>query len=119
MVGSALIIPLEFFDLLGVIGAALYIGNYALLVVRRFSTDTPGFFMVNLLAASLLLVSLTHAFNLGAALIQIFFLVMSAAGIVSRLHPLRRLRRLRRAHSAALQPQPIRWSRPGVVDRKP
>jgi|GEM_PF-1776037 len=118
MVDAALVTHLEFFDLLGVIGAALYIGNYSLLVMRRFSTDEPGYFVVNLLAASLLLLSLTHAFNLGAALIQFFFLVMSVAGIVSRLHPLRRLRRLRRRPVPAAQPQPIRWSRPGVDDRR-
>ena len=116
MVDTALLAHLEFFDLLGVIGAALYIGNYSLLVMRRFSTDEPGYFVVNLLAASLLLLSLSQAFNLGAALIQFFFLVMSVVGIVSRLHPLRRLRRLRRPPVPA--PQPIRWSRPGVAGRK-
>lgn len=117
MLETALLVHLEFFDLLGVIGAALYIFNYTMLVMRRFSADQPGYFVVNLLAASLLLLSLTQAFNLGAALIQCFFLVISVAGILSRLHPLRRLRRLRRGSSAAPQPQPIRWSRPGGDSR--
>jgi len=116
MVDTALVTRLEFFDLLGVIGAALYIGNYTLLVMRRFSADQPGYFVINLLAAGLLLVSLMHTFNLGAALIQFFFLVMSVVGIVSRVHPLRRLRRLRRRPLPA--PQPIRWSRFGIDDSK-
>lgn len=116
MLDPALPIHLGFFDLLGVVGAGLYICNYTLLVMRRFTADHPGYFVVNLLAAGLVLLSLTHAFNLGAALIQFFFLVMSIAGIVSRLHPVRRLRRLR--SQPAPVAQPIRWSRPGVDIRR-
>lgn len=117
MTDSALAANLALFDVLGVGGAALYVGNYTLLVMRRFDTDMPGYFVVNLLAASLLLVSLSQAFNLGAALIQFFFLVMSVVGVVSRVHPLQRLRRLQRRSMPV--PQPIRWSQPGVTGRKP
>jgi predicted MFS family arabinose efflux permease len=117
MLDNAAGAPLDLFDLFGVFGAALYIGNYTLLVMQRSSTDRPVYFSVNLLAASLLLLSLTQSFNLGAALIQFFFLVMSVVGIISRVHPLRQLRRLRRAPVTI--PQPIRWSRPGVDARKP
>ena len=109
--------PLGPFDLFGVAGAALYVCNYTLLVTRRTSADRPGYFVLNLLAALLLLVSLSQAFNLGAALIQLFFCVMSVVGILSRLHPLRRLRRRHRA--AAPAAQPIRWTRPGLAARQP
>ena len=108
--------PLGLFDLLGVAGAALYVCNYTLLVTRRTSTDHPVYFAVNLSAALLLLISLSQAFNLGAALIQLFFCVMSVVGIVSRLHPLRRLRH--RQRSAAPAPQPIRWTRPGLAAKR-
>lgn len=107
--------PLGLYDLLGVVGAALYVVNYTLLVTRQATADRAGYFFVNMLAAGLLLISLTQSFNLGAALLQCFFLAMSVVGIVSRLHPLPRLRRLRRPPVPA--PQPIRWSRPGV-DRR-
>lgn len=109
--------PLGLFDLFGVAGAALYVCNYTLLVTRRTSADRPGYFVLNLLAAILLLISLTQAFNLGAALIQVFFCVMSLVGVVSRVHPLRRLRH--RQRSAAPAPQPIRWTRPGLVAKRP
>lgn len=103
--------PLDFFDALGVLGAILYIGNYARLVLRRASADNASYFVVNLLAASLVLTSLTQVFNLGAALIQLFFVAMSLLGIVDRWQPLRRLWRRRQP---TLAQQPIRWTRPGL-----
>ena len=105
---------LDLLALVGVAGALLYMSNYLSLVVQPARAERPGYFLVNLAAAALLIISLLQDFNLGAALIQVFFLVMSLVGIVHRLHPLRRLARHRRARSAVLQPQPIRWSRPGL-----
>lgn len=102
-------VPLGLLDLFGVAGAALYICNYTLLVTRRTSADRPLYFVVNLSAAIFLLISLSQAFNLGAALIQLFFCAMSVVGIVSRLHPLRQLRR-----PLLVGPQSIRWSQPGL-----
>ena len=78
---------------------------------RQTSTDRAGYFLCDLLAAGLVLVSLTQAFDIGATLIQLFFLAMSVVGIVSRLHPLRRLR-------LAPAAQPIRWSRPRVDQQR-
>lgn len=115
LVETAKMAPLGLFDLLGVAGAALYVCNYALLVTRRTSADRPGYFVMNLLAAILLLASLSQAFNLGAALIQLFFCVMSVVGAVSRLHPLRGLQQ----RPAARAPHPIRWSRPGLAAKQP
>jgi hypothetical protein len=112
MAESLIIGPLGALDLLGVLGAMLYIGNYMRLVLQRVSADTAGYFVVNLLAASLVLIGLTQAFNLAAALIQLFFVVMSLLAIANRWHPLHRLRRRRRTAPA---PQPIRWSRPGLA----
>jgi hypothetical protein len=114
LVDTALIGTLGLYDLFGVAGAAFYVGNYTLLVTRRTSTDGPVYFVVNLAAASLLLLSLSEAFNLGAALVQLYFCTMSVIGILSRLHPLRRLRRLR----PAPEPKPIRWTCPGSVARR-
>jgi len=110
--------PLGLFELFGVAGAGLYVGNYTLLVTQRTSTDRPANFMVNLAAAIPLPFSLSQAFNLGSALIQLFFLVKSLIGFVSRLQPIRRLARHRHIRSPALQAQPIRWSRPGLDLKK-
>jgi hypothetical protein len=116
MLETAIGTPLGLFDLLGVAGAALYVGNYTLLVTRRTSADRPGYFFINMLAAGLLLVSLTQAFNLGAALIQLFFCVMSVVGVFSRLRLLRRLRHL--GLQSAPASRPIRWSRPGLAGKR-
>jgi hypothetical protein len=116
MIETAIGTPLGLFDLLGVAGAALYIGNYTLLVTRRTSADRPGYFFINMLAAGFLLISLIQAFNLGAALIQLFFLIMSMVGILSRLRLLRRLGHLWRPPAPAARQ--IHWSRPGLAGRR-
>jgi hypothetical protein len=79
---------------LGVLGAALYVVSYVRVVMNWSAADQLGYFALNLVAASLVLISLSEAFNLGAALIQVFFVVMSIVGIGRRLHRLRRLRHL-------------------------
>lgn len=97
------------FDLLGVLGAVLYVGNYTRLVLRWSSTTETGYFVVNLMAASLVLIGLSQAFNLGAAMIQLFFLGLSFVAIIQRWQP------LRRRQPTAPEPQPIRWTRPGLA----
>jgi hypothetical protein len=110
---------LGIFDLLGVVGAMLYVGNYTRLALGRASTADTGYFVVNLLAASLVLIGLSHAFNLGAALIQLFFVVLSFVAVINRWQPLRRLRRLRRRHRpTAPESQPIRWTRPRLAAKQ-
>jgi hypothetical protein len=119
MAESLIIGRLGIFDLLGVVGAMLYVGNYTRLALGRASTADTGYFVVNLLAASLVLIGLSHAFNLGAALIQLFFVVLSFVAVINRWQPLRRLRRLRRRHRpTAPQSQPIRWTRPRLAAKQ-
>lgn len=72
-------------EVIGVIGFAIYVGNYALLTFRFFSSDDLMYFFINLIAASCVLVGLAHSFNLASALIQLFWIVISAAAIVVRL----------------------------------
>ncbi|MDQ2090129.1 CBU_0592 family membrane protein [Marimonas arenosa] len=73
------------FECLGVIGFALYVMNYTLLALRRVSGDCITYYVVNCSAASLVLLGLAVSFNLAAALIQGFWIVMSLTGIGLRL----------------------------------
>jgi len=102
----ATLASLDLYATLGILGAALYVVSYLRVVMNGAAADRLSYFAVNLAAASLVLVSLSQAFNLGAAVIQVFFVVMSIFGISRRLH---RLRRLRRRGAP-----PIRWTRPAV-----
>jgi hypothetical protein len=72
-------------EMIGVAGFFLYVTNYSLLTLRIWSSDELRYFVVNLTAASCVLIGLTHSFNLAAALIQIFFVSMSIIGIALRL----------------------------------
>ena len=72
--------------LAGLMGALCYIANSTRITLRMTTADEPGYCAVNIVAASLVLFSLTTAFNAAALVIQIFFLTMSLAGL-PRLAP--------------------------------
>ena len=76
----------QFPDLVGIAGCALYILNYSLLTVRRMYGETITYFMLNLGAASCVLLSLTSDFNLAAVVIQSFWICASLVAIAIRLH---------------------------------
>ncbi|MGB3407154.1 MAG: hypothetical protein WBA67_06635 [Jannaschia sp.] len=72
-------------QLLGVAGAATYILNYSLITLRRMSTESVTYFALNTCAASMVLMSLTEAFNPASFIIQVFFIGVSLCGIVTRM----------------------------------
>jgi len=78
-------IPAEVFDALGVIGFGLYVINYALLTFQKVQSSEVKYFAINLLAASLVLLSLMSTFNLASALIQGFWIVISGLAIAIRV----------------------------------
>lgn len=78
-------IPTELFDAIGVAGFGLYVLNYSLLTFQRVRSDQAIYFAVNWLAASMVLIGLINAFNLAAALIQIFWILISTIGLIIRL----------------------------------
>lgn len=80
-------------QLLGVAGALAYVVNYTLLTLRIVSTESVAYFAVNLCAASMVLLSLGHAFNAAALIVQVFFIGVSLCGIASRLSRARRIAR--------------------------
>lgn len=86
--------------LLGLLGAGFYILNYVLLTMRVLSSEHWGFFVINLTASSLVLISLSLEFNAATAVIQTFWIGVSIWGLVTRLRP----NRLPRATSDRLRP---------------
>lgn len=69
----------------GLLGFAIYVLGFFLLCSGRLTSATPAFFLLNLTAASCVLVSLVVDFNLSSALIQGFYLLMSLGAVVLRL----------------------------------
>lgn len=78
-------VPTEVLDAIGVAGFGLYVLNYGLLTLQRVQSHQARYFIVNGLAATMVLIGLMSAFNLAAALIQIFWIVISSIAIVIRL----------------------------------
>ncbi|SFJ34397.1 CBU_0592 family membrane protein [Jannaschia pohangensis] len=72
-------------QILGLVGAGLYVMNYVLLTCRRIDPGRTPYFVVNLVAASFVLLSLSHAFNAAAMVIQSFWITISIYGIAIRL----------------------------------
>lgn len=72
------------FDAIGIAGFGLYVLNYTLLTFQRVKSESIIYFVINGTAACLVLVGLTSAFNLAAAMIQIFFICISCVAIVIR-----------------------------------
>lgn len=77
-------------EMAGVAGFGLYVTNYTLLTFHRLHSHDALYFGINLVAATLVLVSLTASFNLASAMIQIFWVFISSTAIVLRLKRKRR-----------------------------
>jgi predicted membrane protein len=74
-----------FFDAIGIAGFGLYVLNYTMLTFQRVKSESIVYFVINGAAACMVLIGLTNAFNLAAAMIQIFFICISCVAILVRL----------------------------------
>lgn len=90
--------PLGLAEAIGVVGFIAYVANYLMLTFRIIPPAGVAYFCINVCAASMVLTGLTASFNMAAALIQGFWIVISIVGITLRLRERRRL--LRGAESA-------------------
>lgn len=70
---------------LGLVGVLIYITAFFALSVGRLDSKAPLYFGLVLTASSCVLVSLSVDFNLSAALIQAFYILMSTSAILLRL----------------------------------
>ena len=70
---------------IGLVGFALYVGAFFALSIGRLNSRQPRYFALVLIASTCVLVSLWADFNLSAALIQSFYIVMSLGAIALRI----------------------------------
>jgi len=71
----------EAFNAAGLAGVVLYLASYALLQAGFLRGSGYAYAALNLCAASLVLLSLTVAFNMSSAIIQVSWIVISLMGI--------------------------------------
>lgn len=77
--------PLFAFRFIGLVGFLLYMTSFAALQFGWLSGGDLGYSFLNVLAASLVLISLMGEFNLPSAMIQICWIVIGGIGIALRL----------------------------------
>jgi hypothetical protein len=82
---------MSLFDAVGLVGVAVILAGYALGVLGRLKPERAPSLALNFAGASLILLSLTRAFNLSAAIVEGAWALIALAGLC-RLG-LRRLRR--------------------------
>ena len=69
------------YDLLGNIGVVLIIGSYLWLQLGRIEGRSRKYSAINAAGAGLILFSLLSDFNLSAAVVEVFWLIISLIGI--------------------------------------
>ncbi|MGY3437255.1 MULTISPECIES: CBU_0592 family membrane protein [unclassified Marinovum] len=94
------------FRALGIVGVMLYVGGFFCLSTGYINSSSPLYFALVLTAAACVLLSLQVDFNLSAALIQGFYIVMSLGGILVRWRRWRKSRKLKvqAQHLSPVQP---------------
>lgn len=90
------------YQIVGTIGFLTYMGSYAALQAGWLQGSGTGYTLANLLAALLVLVSLSETFNLPSALIQISWVLISLYGLarIARRGRARRTTAKARGHLA-------------------
>lgn len=71
-------------DLIGIVGFCIYVSNYTLLTLHKLESRGTTYFALNIAAATCVLIGLSGAFNLAAAMIQGFWIVASFGAIYVR-----------------------------------
>lgn len=77
-------------DMVGFIGVSFVVGTYFLAQIGRMNVNLPLYPALNGLGAMLILYSLAHTFNAASFVIEMFWLAISAVGLVRALTMARR-----------------------------
>ena len=72
----------DIYQMIGVLGFVLYMLSYFLLQIGKLDGTGVGYILMNLSAASFVLISLTQNFNLASVLIQISWILISFVGLI-------------------------------------
>jgi len=83
---------LDWMTALGLAGTATYVLNYSLLASRTINSECLAYFVINTIAASLVLVGLAQSFNLPSTVLQVFWITIGVSAICLRLYRLSRRR---------------------------
>jgi hypothetical protein len=73
---------LNFYDILGASGTILIIGTYIILQIGRIKSEQLAYSILNAVGATLIVISLTHSFNLSAFIVEFFWALISVYGII-------------------------------------
>jgi len=77
-------LDLSLYDAAGILGVSLYLGSYGALQLGWLRANGNRYTWLNLVAAAMVLTSLTRDFNLFAAVIQGSWIVFSIVGLTRR-----------------------------------
>ena len=80
------------YDLLGLLGTLVYLASYTALQLGWMSGHGYGYTVANTVAATLVLISLSAAFNLSSTLVQVFWIVIGVGGLGRKYLLNRRIR---------------------------
>lgn len=86
------------YDIIGIAGFIFYMLSYALLQLGRISGNGICYIVMNMCAATLVLITLFQQFNLASLLIQLAWILISIVGLI-------RLWRNRNTHKAIRETQ--------------
>lgn len=75
---------MDFYTAAGIAGFLAYVVAYGLLQVGRLDGNGVPYTLLNILAATLVLVSLLRDFNLASALIQVTWISLGLVGLLLR-----------------------------------
>lgn len=73
------------YDLIGLIGVGLIILLYALLQLEKIDPKRVAYSLGNLVGAIMILISLTHHFNLPSVVIECFWIAISLYGLIKAI----------------------------------
>lgn len=73
---------MNLFDAAGLIGVTLILVAYAAVQMRTIDATRPPALVMNLVGSSLILLSLTRAFNLSAAIVEAAWALIALLGLV-------------------------------------
>jgi hypothetical protein len=72
---------MSLFDAAGLVGVALILGAYAAAQLKMLDPTRPPALVINLVGACLILLSLTRAFNLSAAIVEAAWALIALFGL--------------------------------------
>jgi hypothetical protein len=73
---------MDLYDLAGLVGALLILGGYAGVQLKRLDPHGAPGLLMNLIGASLVMVSLVARFNLGAFLLEAAWALIALFGLI-------------------------------------